>query len=192
VSCPDWGRLIEHRFDARRGLDDEPHGWQEALRHSEECRICRRQALALDPTLLFSSLGHGESPEGAASLAGLGARVRSALRAREMERSLELPRERLRERRVPAAAAALLMAAGLLLATHGGRVTPPAATGDRTPRPAHPTIARWAFGDVALPAADVTTPPLIESLDRPQARVYQLGQDDDLSLVMIVDESLDV
>ena len=33
--------------------------------------------------------------------------------------------------------------------------------------------------------------PLIEAIDRPQARIYQLGEDD-LSVVMIVDESLDV
>lgn len=192
MTCPDWDRLVEHRFHPDSGRDEGPDGWREALRHSEECRDCRRQALELDPTLLFASLGRREDPEDAAYLTGLGARVRSALRAREMERSLDGPGERLRERRVPATAAALLMAAGLLLATHGGRVTPPAAPGDGALLPTHPTIARWAFGDATLPVADAATPPLIESLDRPQARVYQLGQDDDLSLVMIVDESLDV
>lgn len=185
MNCPNWEPLVEHRLRGRA----EPAGWREALAHATVCRTCRRRALALDPSLLFGLLARSptEPVEEPDFLEALPARVRAARRAREIERSLG-PAHR---RRVPAAAAALLVAAGLLLATHGGRVTPspPLAEGERAARPA---IAGWALREMVRPAAEAAPPPLIEALDRPQARIYQLGQDDDLSLVMIVDESLDV
>jgi hypothetical protein len=185
VNCPEWSRLLEPRLQG----GDDPALWSEAMAHAETCSACRRRALKIDPTLVFARLRDAPRPaDDDAFLEGLGERVRAARRARSLEGSLA----RRRERSVPAAAAAMLVAAGLLLATHGGRVTAPGPTGERADTADRSAIAAWAGDGRTLPAMEVPGQPLVETLDRPQARVYQLGQDEELSLVMIVDESLDV
>ncbi len=184
MSCPDWRPLVAHR----RAPDGEPPPrWAAALAHLERCERCRREALALDPSLVFSSLrapaADRSDREAAREIA---AGVRTLVRAREAERSLGGAARRAR-RRAGFAAAALALAATLSLTTHAARhATLPGAAAARGPFAA----GAPALDEVA-PATEAATPALVDALDRPQARIYQLGQDD-LSVVMIVDESLDV
>ncbi len=188
MSCPDWRPLLAHR----RAPDGEPPPeWAAALAHLEECDGCRRAAFALDPSLVFSRLAAARAAGSALSARPdreetreIAAAVRMLVRARETESSLARPGRR----RAGLAAAGLVLAATLVLTTHVARRTGlPAGAAPRGPFVA----SAPALDELAPPAADEAEPSLVDALDRPQARIYQLGQDD-LSVVMIVDESLDV
>lgn len=165
MSCPDWLALSAER---ERDPGTDPPGWAEARAHLAVCAGCRAQAIDLDPSLLFVNL---PAPRvAAADVADMQRAVAALVRA---ERVDARPRAR-RLWRGAAAAAVVLLA----LAVEAG------------PRRAAP-------GPVAVAAAltgvesDLGSPPVIEELDRPEARVYQLPAEG-LSVVMIVDASLDV
>ncbi|MDX1501014.1 MAG: hypothetical protein R3325_01540 [Thermoanaerobaculia bacterium] len=183
MSCPDWNDLTAHRYapDGR-----EPAGWEAALAHLDSCGRCRRRALAADPTLLFRHAATSALPAGEVE------RIRVSVDALRRAGRLEAPERRSRRnrRRYGSVAAALVLAALALLAVGGRFDSPPSAPA--TPVAAPPAdAASMRFGDRRVAPLDLATPPMVEAIDRPGARIYQLPQED-LSLVMIVDESLDV
>lgn len=199
---PDWERLVARRAAGGR----EPAVWADAVTHMESCEPCRRAALAADPTLVFRRL-----PAPATDAADADAMRRAVASLRRASRvapagagappsaggRLSLP-ERLR--RVPAAvrnlaAAVLLVAAGggaLMLGGldpadgAGGTVAPPAVTratggGEGLWRSDAPTVRQDAGGQQVF-----------EGLSAPRtADVYQAGEGD-MTVVMVVDENLDI
>lgn len=174
----DWRSLLAHRFDDNLEV---PVGWPAAEVHLADCAECRRDALAIDPTLAFRGAAAWTSAPGES--AAIVQAVHTLRRASDLEsttagaRREPIVRARSRDRG-PAAAAALF---ALVLALR------PATT-------SHNEVSRVNFDPVPtaqlLPAARPAAP-AIEGVDRPDARVYEWGADD-LSVVMVVDESLDV
>lgn len=183
--CAQWPRLeelvaarLERRDDAEAMLSAP------ALGHLEDCGECRRAALALDPTLALRPL---VEPEVSGTMAA-DDEVESMLRAVETLR--RAPARRPRSALVSAgwrSAAAILLVAGALyqLPARGPRIAanPPADAQLEAlaSRPVDNEVVR----------AEFSGQPVLEDLDRPGARVYQLGGGD-VSVVMIVDETLDV
>ena len=175
AACPDWTALAAHRRD-RDGA--EPAAWGEAQAHLDGCPDCRRAAPAADPTLLFRRLARLEAPlderaEVEAVLQGV-----TALRA---------------ARRVAArsghgrswarwAAAAVLAFLALSMDNEG------------LPRALRSAGGAPSFAAAAVPAA-IGRLPLLDGIEGPDARsdarIYHL-EGENLSVVMIVDESLDV
>jgi len=190
-SCPDWAALTAHRADPR---GEEPAGWREALAHLESCADCRREALQADPTLIFQRLSAAESREDTRGPEQEAEAVRQAV-ASLRQASRLTPRRRHAQAWTRAAAAAVLAVAGLtagsVASLRGG--SPPAVSTPVTlagvPAPA---LSRRAAA--VVPAALHSGPsqmPMLEELNRPDARVYQIDGEN-LSVVMIVDEGLDV
>lgn len=193
-TCPDWRALSAHRKDPR---SEEPAGWQEALAHLDGCPACRREAPAADPTLVFRRLP-GLDMGTAAEAAEVESMIQAVATLRTARR-LETPERRARMSRASwkrwSAAAALVTVALSLGAGHGLR---------RAPMPPMPPII--ALGSLpvpsrnlaVVPAAEVSPrfaadeAPVVEELNRPAARVYQMDGGKNLSVVMIVDERLDV
>jgi hypothetical protein len=167
VSCPNWSALSAHRNDRRA---TEPEGWTEALAHFDSCSVCRRQALAADPTLVFRRMPVVE-PTPAQELDEVAAvrqavaamRTASRLDARPRSASIFLGSRRGWKRW---AAAAVLALASLSLGQD------PVAI----PKPPE------------LSGADQ---PLIEGLNLPDARVYQYGGED-VAVALVFSENLDV
>ena len=158
MSCPDWTALAARR-------DDD---WTAAVEHFDGCTLCRREALAADPLLVFRRLPVAElSPaEEQAEIEG----VRQAVAAMRTAERLE-GRRRFAGWRRWAAAAVLAMAA---------------LTAGRD-RPADPQPAETPAAPVP-----VTAPaPTLEGVNRPGARVYHMDGEG-LSVFMVFDESLDV
>lgn len=143
---------------------EEPAGLAEALAHLDACPSCRRRAVDVDPLLLFR--GARALPEPAAAAAMVEA-VRAGRRLHRTER-------RAGSRRSTGVAAALVAGAVLLAPSALFRA---AETGLADAPPA--------------PSLGLSDHPVIENLDRPGARVYQWGSET-VSVVMVVDESLDV
>lgn len=183
--CAQWPRLeglvaarLEQRDDVEAVLSAP------ALGHLEDCGECRRAALALDPTLALLPLVERE----AAAATAADDEVESMLRSVETLR--RSPAGRRRSTAVSTGwrtAAAVLLAVGALyqLPARGPRI---AAT-----LPADAQLEALASRPVdnEVMRAEYSGQPVLEDLDRPDARVYQLGGDD-VSVVMIVDETLDV
>ena len=178
MSCHDWRPLLAHRFDPALAA---PAGWLEAEVHLEDCAACRRAATAIDPTLAFR--GAAAWPEEAGESAAIRQAVRTLRRAADLESRTDEARPetavRARSRdRGPLVAAALF---ALILALQPATTSHNEA--DETVVGLAPT---FQIQRAARPAA-----PAIEGVDRPDARVYEWGADD-LSVVMVVDESMDV
>lgn len=174
MSCPNWGELLERREHVDREL---PSDWNSAIGHLRGCGSCRSEALQLDPTLLFSAQSTLEVTD--AEVSDIVSSVRTLRRSRQAEEAVGEPRRRWG--RFAAAAAAVFL---LVLLPN------------LTPRQAAPPLmesSRPTSEFVAAPRSMVGDPsaPVIEPLDLPFARIYQLGEED-LSVVMVVDESLDV
>ncbi|HVF61422.1 MAG TPA: hypothetical protein VNJ70_16560 [Thermoanaerobaculia bacterium] len=173
-ACPDWTALAAHRRE-RDGA--EPAAWSEALAHLDDCPACRRAAPAADPTLLFRRLARVEAPlderaEVEAVLQGVTA-LRAARRvAQRSGRGRSWARW---------AAAAVLAFLALSMDNEG------------LSRALH-TAGNRPLAAAAVPAAPGRLP-LLDGIEGPAARagarIYQL-EGEDLSVVMIVDESLDV
>jgi len=176
TACPDLRATLAHRFEPAA---DEPVGWDALVAHLDGCSACRERALALDPTLLFTGLRRDPVAPGEIET------VRDSVRImRRMGRARG--HRRFSWRAAGRAAAVLLLpAVGLILSLQ----LLPAPGGDGQAPPV--TTGAALLGDLLVPASELPAPPFVEALDRPQARVYQLGQED-LSVVMIVDENLDV
>lgn len=173
MSCGEWVRLrpwVAARLE--RGAD--PAAESAAPDHLAECAECRRLAYALDPSLVFLKL---REPRGDASSAAEIATMRERVAAMRAMRSPGEVRRGARAGGWRWAAAALLLGAGL-------------AQGDRPAAVASLPLALAAGPAVTVPT-ELELQPVVEEIGRPEARVYQFAGDD-LSVVMIVDETLDV
>jgi hypothetical protein len=169
VSCPEWSRLAVLR-------DDEPAGWTAALEHLDACPSCRPEALKADPLLAFrrlpvTDLAPAEERSEAESMRLAVAAMRNAGRLES--------RHHFAGWRRWAAAAVLALAS---LGVSRGPAAP--YPGIKAAAVQHVTVPSGTSGGTAEPAA-------IEGLNLPGARVYHVDGEG-LSVVMIVDESLDV
>ncbi|HEX6865067.1 MAG TPA: hypothetical protein VF414_19710 [Thermoanaerobaculia bacterium] len=166
MSCPDWSALAAHRNDVK-GV--EPQGWTDALAHFDSCSLCRRQALAADPTLVFRrmpvpELSPAEERDEVAAVRQAVAALRTASRLDALETR---PRPLSFSGWKRWAAAAVLVLASLSLGQSPGTI----------------------FQQPQMSGAALQ--PAVEAVNLPDARVYQVGEED-LLVTMIVDESLDV
>ncbi len=180
MSCAEWPRLrpwVARRLES--GAGDEPTSVAAAAtEHLAGCAECARRAYALDPSLLFLALREPSGVEAAAS--GEIAAMRAGVAAMRAVRASQWAGGWGRGRRLHAwrwAATALLVAASLVLSGHPAGLGPPARD--------------LAAAAPAAAPPEVDLLPVVEELGRPEARVYQFAGDD-LSVVMIVDETLDV
>jgi hypothetical protein len=192
--CPDWRDLTAHRNDGPGPGIEEPAGWPAALEHLDGCPACRRTALEADPTLLFRRLPALSLEMSASTEAAEVESMRQAVAAMRTARRLEPPRERAVWSRWLAAAA--LAAAALSLGTGQVRRDLPLAlkggvahAGIAFPAP---LAALAADASQAVPRFASEQVPMVEELNRPAARVYQMDGGKNLSVVMIVDERFDV
>jgi hypothetical protein len=176
MSCPDWRRLLAAR-DRAEGVT-EP-AWRSAVEHLGGCPSCRATAFELDPSLLFVAQSPIEVSDD--EIGTIQANVRVLRRARAQERAALEPRRRMA--RIASAAAVISLM--VLLPTHTSRQSTilPVVAGPSLTLQRAPFAGGLAFED--------SSAPLIEPYDLPLARIYQLGEDD-LSVVMVVDESIDV
>lgn len=179
MNCPDWRYLLGERERARPGVDFEASdSWRSAIDHLRGCAACRVTALELDPVLLFAAQQPLEVSDD--DVARIKANVRTLRRAREAERASGETHRRVGR----VAAAAAVVALMVLLPTQTSRQTTVVSAGPSLAADSSPPSTRdLPFGDGPAP--------MIEPLDLPLARIYQLGEDD-LSVVMVVDESIDV
>ncbi len=161
----------------------EPPARETRSKHLCQCFECRRRALEDDPTLMFIELPKVEVSD--AEVDEILATVGTLRRARALEKGASPQRGHLGRM----LAAAALLTALLLVPGHTGPSR-------------HGSVSRHDIGSGEparqSPTAEglfLTTgtesPSLIENLNRPEARIYQLTEHD-LSVVMIVDESLDL
>jgi hypothetical protein len=156
LSCPDWTALAARRHA-------EPGGWSEAVRHFDACALCRRDALAADPLLVFRRLPVAElTPSEERSEVE---RNRQAVAAMRTAERLEL--RRFAGWRRWGAAAVLALAA--LSVGRGNAYR-----------------SEQAAAIVHAPAS-----PALEGVNRPGARVYHMTGEG-ISVTMVFDESLDV
>lgn len=128
-------------------------------RHLRECASCRKRALSEDPTLLFSAAP--EMPVSEADVEGCAAAVTAQIRQQRLARSLS----RRRHPWLAAAAAAVIMVAGVLSwkVMVGGVETP------------IPAAAEIQLHDDARSA-----PPTVEvEMAGEDVRVYQFATDED-------------
>ncbi|HEV2855429.1 MAG TPA: hypothetical protein VHC97_21735 [Thermoanaerobaculia bacterium] len=167
MNCPDWSRLAAER---KRDLS-EPEGWAEALAHFDSCGLCHKEALAADPLLVFRRLPAVELTPAEESLEVES--MQQAVAAMRTARRLEARGRFAGWRRWAAAAVLAAVSLGV------GR--------DKSPRLQEVAAVPPAYA----PAVQKPAVPTIEDLDRPGARVYQMG-DEGFSISMIIDESLDV
>ncbi len=192
-SCPDWRQLAAYRHEGPQTT--EPAGWQEALEHLDRCPACRQSAVHADPTLLFRRLPGLAAEMSAGEEAAEVESMRQAVAVMRTARRLEPPSERSVWKHW-VAAAALAAAALSLGAGHGlhrgpaGPTTLGNALALAVPAlPAGPQVSAAAAGAPRFVSEPV---PMVEELNRPAARVYQMDGGKNLSVVMIVDERFDV
>jgi hypothetical protein len=176
VNCPDWNGLVSLRD---RGAD--PAGWAAALDHLDACSRCRPEALEADPLLVFRRL---PAPEmSAAEESAEVDSMRQAVAAMRTAQRLDSRRRFGSWRRW--AAAAVLAFSSLALGHDRAPMEDAMVRMARVPPPE--SLATAAEPE----AAPETGAPILEDLNRPNARVYQV-QRKNLALVMVVDKGLDV
>jgi hypothetical protein len=204
VSCPDWTSLAAHRHQ-REG--SEPAGWTEALAHLDGgCGLCRRQALAADPTLVFRRLAavpavtmsDAEERSEADAVRAAVAAMRAASRLDSLEarpRTSSLWKGVGRGWSTGALAAALALMA--LVFPSGYSPSKPAQTASAVAGLDDAAIFRDGRVEVEpldepmAAAQQVDLEPVVEGVNLPDARVYHMSGEG-LSVVMVVDESLDI
>ena len=190
---PDWRTLLAHRFEA--DAEPESETWAEAIAHFDRCPECRRTAVAIDPTLGFRRLPSVVADMSASQEAEEVARMIAAVSVLRAEQRVTRRAER-------APWARWSVAAALVLA-----VVSVGALGNRAPRGSRGPVGderalrtEAAQATAVVPASldlenstDLSSPVgmTVEGIDRPDARIYQYDGDQ-MSVVMIVDESLDV
>jgi hypothetical protein len=180
MNCAELARLAPVSLLAS---ELEPVEHRRVAAHLRECPECRRQAVSADPAVLFVDLPTLEVTEADVEA------VRSAVGAMRRARALENETSRPLGRWWRHAAAAALLATLLLVPG-----TTPVYQEAEEGLPG--LVAEVEKLDTLIEEggflASATEPSsIIENLNRPQARIYQLTEED-LSLVMIVDESLDL
>jgi len=217
IRCPQWSRLLEHRFDSQV---EEPEDWSAGLEHLDSCEACRLEAFDLDPTLAFLNLPAIEvSDAEVQSIQQAVMTLRQGLVIAEKDSSSELvivanPRRLWsRSQRKLAAwaqsqwriAAAVALTAGLGLASlgNGGALWDrPAETPDEASLQQPAPFEGQVNGDSAahltsesgvMPAAWQAAP-IVEAVGSPAARVYSYPQaeEDTMTLVMIIDPEIEV
>jgi len=193
-ACPNWRELLSPRFERPKATTaTEPEGLALALAHFDACPACRREACRIDPTLIFRRLPataldfEVEAERMRLAVAGMRASERVETRhATAVGRPLG---RRLRGHGARWALAAGLAAASLVL---GGRGDLAGSRSEPSGRPASLAVSGEvvpaSFDRLEAPAAVESA---VEDLGRPDARIYQLDGER-LSVVMIVDEKLDV
>jgi hypothetical protein len=196
VSCPDWNALTAHR---RERDGSEPAGWGAAVAHLDGCGLCRKQALAADPTLVFRRLaavpavtmtGSEERSEADAVRAAVAA-MRAASRLDSLEARPRIATGGLRRWSVAAVAAVLALAVLAAPAKQDGSGhTPHDAAIFREGRVDAGMASREILPAAASTQADFGEP-VVEGVNLPDARVYHMSGEG-LSVVMVVDESLDI
>jgi hypothetical protein len=212
MSCPDWRGFADQRAG---DADREPAGWSDAVDHfAGGCRLCRKDALTADPTLVFHQrMGTPVEMSPAHEAAEVDA-VRQAVAAMRTA-SRVAGRADYRSRRALGTIGSFgtigwkrwAVAAGLALAAlsipadnarraHDQPASQLASLGDlpaqRAPITAFSrgTVLPAAFAGMGAGGGEADLP-TVEGVDRPGARVYHMDGEG-LSVVMIVDESLDV
>ncbi len=193
MSCPDWRALVAAR-DADPG-GDLP-AWSEARRHLADCGRCRRLALAADPLLVFARLPERTVTPG--EIASMQSAVASLVRASRVGQASGSGEGGVPGRTEvggsPGATRALrrsltrfaaLLGACTLLALSGAPLRHAPGLGGLVASGGL-VLVQGVAGEGALPVQSV-----VEELDRPGARIYELPQAD-MAVVMIVDASLDV
>jgi hypothetical protein len=162
-------------------IGDDCAARQELVDHLRACSSCRREAVDEDPTLAFSLLE--AEPVDAGRIAEIQKSVRTLRRSRAIERSDKPP---LNERgRAFLVAASLLFVLTLLPLTNG-------RSPEESQEPKVGVVSnQQSRADWQQWNDDGTVTPVIEDLNRPEARVYQRTEED-LAVVMIVDETLDL
>jgi hypothetical protein len=165
--CPNWGQLAA----ARDASPADPPGWDQALRHLDECPRCRPEAMAADPLLAFRRLPPLLVAEDEAERMRL--RVAALRGAGRLTPSRRWPALR-------QAAAAAVLALGLLAG--GGAPQRPGA--DSPP-------GGMAYATAPALDAALSSEPLFEELDQRFDQVVQWNGDN-LSVVLVVDGRLGV
>ncbi len=196
-ACPHWPELLASRFDSHASKAAEPEGLAAALVHFDGCPACRREACRIDPTLVFRRLPVAaldfdvEAERMRLAVAGMRASERVEGRTATLSLRPLSGRpfsRRLRGQSLRWAFAAGLAGAALLLGGRGDL----ADAGVRSPNAAPLGLSGGAvsarFDPVQAPVAFESA---VEDLGRPDARIYQFDGER-LSVVMIVDEKLDV
>ncbi len=178
MSCPNW-----------RALAPASPAWDEAVAHFDGgCRLCRREALTAEPTLVFRQLrGVGPtvmSPAQEASEVDAVRQAVAAMRTASRVDSIEHRSRRLGWKRWAVAAA--LAAAALSIPADNAWRHLEAQRQELASQP-----ESMLRGGVVPAAYGREADPALSGTSRPGARVYHMDGDG-MSVVMIVDESLDV
>lgn len=197
MSCPDWIGLTEHRRDDRDA--SEPAGWSEALTHLDGCNLCRRQALAADPTLVFRRMAAVPAatmtPAEEQSEADAVRTAVAAMRAASRLDSLEArPRTSSVWRRWSTGAlAAVLALAVVVVPSKPEKVGSNAADMADFSYEGRGEQIEAGLLDEPVPAAQQVDlgETVVEGVNLPDARVYHMSGEG-MSVVMVFDESLDI
>lgn len=188
MSCPDWKTLAAWRDDPRA---EEPAEWNEAIHHLDRgCSVCRRDAYAADPTLVFRRLAAVPQPAAMEESSEVDA-MRQAVAAMRVASRVEAVERRgraLNWKRWAAAAALAIAALSMPGDDARHRRESPVLLPVAMPVD-FPLGSREAA--ITLPAGLGDDPTLEGVVNRPDARVYQM-EGEGLSVTMIVDESFDV
>ena len=176
MGCPDWSALTARR------QHDEPE-WAAAVEHFDGCTLCRRDAVAADPRLVFRRLPVVEMTpaEESAEVAAM----RQAVAAMRTGKRLEARRSFAGWRRW--AAAAVLAVVSLSVSRDREPQLDPAVTA-ASQASAPQALERAAVQETSVPVLD-------DAVDDPAVRVYQVDSEE-VSSVFIIDpkyaKSLDV
>lgn len=193
-----WAELLAHRFD--RTLP-EPAEAAPALAHVADCARCAGLVVEIDPSLTFARL---RAPQVEANASDPDIESMRAAVAHLRRVSSSIGSEAIlggRRRGVGATSRRFVAAAGLVAALVGalafgfGRDLTGVDAVAAQPSPPAATLAPVAasFGPSVEGAEDDwRLSPVVESLDRSDARVYKIDEARDLSVTMIVDASFDV
>ncbi len=196
-SCPDWTSLAAHRRDRDAA---EPEGWSEALTHFDGCKVCRRQALAADPTLVFrrlsvvpaSVMSPAEERSEVEAVRAAVAGMRAASRLDSLEGRSRTHSGPSGWKRWPvAAAAAILALAAVASPVHHRSADQPMEVASLSGLP----VAQGSWdGPGSAEAANMQIDldgPVVEGVNLPDARIYHMNGEG-MSVVMVVDESIDI
>ncbi len=196
-----WSELLAHRFDATL---PEPAEAAAALAHVADCARCAGLVVELDPSLTFSRL---RAPQVEADASDPDIESMRAAVAHLRRVSSSVGSEAIlggRRRGVGATSRRFVAAAGLAAALVGalafgfgrdltGANAVDAVAAQPSPPAATLTPVAASFGPPLAGAEDDwRLSPVVESLDRSDARVYKIDDARDLSVTMIVDASFDV
>lgn len=212
AGCPNWDELVT----ARDLSGENPPAWRAGLAHMESCARCQHEALVADPTLIFQRLARpaasdtASRPVAVRRSADIDAIRQGVAALREASRlgatvaghpsdSEEESKPRFSRRNWwQAAAAAALVAFGLSLSSavpvDRTATTPPAMEQVQAGEDLNGDLP-WAtlpylLASNAAVQAEMAMP-LIEDLDLPDPRVYQIAEEG-VQVVMVFDESLEI